>query len=836
MANQDTDDAKNHFILHRSVSGKISLLVVAVILCTAVLLTALDYVFIRANIRDEIQIELKLLNVTLSGLVQGYLGQQDQRVQLILAHTDLRRQLEKLSRGEISSEEFGNEVTPILTSFRDATFDIDQLRILDSSGLAIAATDEALLGEDLSGTEEFRVAQSQLHIDLTGLAESGSSSVSVPIRLDDNILAGVLMADVDPVLLMTALDTVKSDHKSTRVRIASVDAQGNVEYLFASRDMDLLNQNEHSVDLPIEAALRGETGYLDGVRDYRNDVVIAAYMPIGYRNWVLITQIDESEAYSTIHETFYIVVVFGAVFSIIGALAAAFGVHQLLLPINRLAEATKRIAAGENRVHVNTNRRDEVGSLARAFNSMSDQVTRHTERLESTVKERTSEVERSRDELRSVVRKLEGQTDLMQRDLRRAVAFQKSLLPKILPVVDGFSISALYRPGQILGGDLYDVIELDRDHVAVLVADAAGHGASAAMLSVLFKLRFGSPNRKKELLSPKRLFARVNDAIVEDVSAPGVFVTALVCIVNTRTRDVVISSAGHPPLLVVRASGEIEEITRTGPALGLQLNAAYGERRISLISGDCLLLYTDGLFDVGSEKPPLINELVDVIRYRDPSEPVLKQLMELGSGGVSVTDRDDTTLLMLEVSNQPNWTETDTSVDHSTASEPVARSDQQVRYIEQESHTIIYLIGRVTWLYGQAFFDAATSVAEEHRPLLIEMAHCSYLDSAMLGTLYEVVEFARKKHCDVVLQNTSEVMRQAFDELGLTDALAHIADTPIETPDFNSAIALRAPTVEPELRLLHAHERLADLSESNREEFSDVIDGLKEDIAGNDIK
>ena len=831
MATRETDDVENQIKFHRSVRGKMSLLVVCVILITSVLLTAIDYVFIRANIRDEIHIELQLLNESLRGLVQGYLKRQSQYAQLIIAHADLQRQLGDLVDASISSKEFQEIVNSISLNIRDAAHDIKEIRIADLTGTTLVSTDPTRIGEDLSNTEEFKAGLSDVHIELNTLSETVSSSLSAPIKLKNGSTGGVVIIDIDTVLLLDSLNTLKTGHPSTRIRLANRDSDGKVHYLFASTDMDEAKRGENAIDDPLKAALDGESGFLENPREYRNESVIAAFMPIGYRDWVVVTQVDESDAYSTINETFYIVVIFGTVFSILGAAAATLGVNHLLGPINRLAEATKRIASGEYSLHVHTKRRDEVGSLAQALNSMSDQVAIHTEELESTVAERTGEVERSRDELRNVIRKLEGQTDLMQRDLRRAEAFQKSLLPKVLPQLNGFSVSALYRPGRILGGDLYDVVELDKDHIAMLVADAAGHGASAAMLSVLFKLRFGTPNKKKELLSPRSLFARVNDAIVEDVSAPGVFVTALVCIVNTRTRDVVISSAGHPPLLVVRASGETEEVTRTGPALGLQHDATYGERHINLISGDCLLLYTDGVFDVGDAKPPALDNLVEIIRNRNPNEPVLRQLIELGSEGVPLTDRDDTTLLMLEVGDQPNWTETDTSVDDATDPQPIERANEQVRYIEQENLTIMYLIGRVTWLYGQAFFDAATSVADAYRPLLIEMKPCTYLDSAMLGTLYEVVEYARQKGCEILLQNTSDKLRQAFEELGLTDVLNHIADTPVATPSYEGAVILRAPElVAPGTRLLHSHEVLADLNEGNREEFAGVIEGLREDM------
>ena len=77
----------------------------------------------------------------------------------------------------------------------------------------------------------------------------------------------------------------------------------------------------------------------------------------------------------------------------------------------------------------------------------------------------------------------------MDQDLQQAEIIQRSLLPRHPPNVPGYTLSALYVPGKNVGGDLYDVFRIDDQHFGLVVADATGHGVSAAMLSVLFKNR-----------------------------------------------------------------------------------------------------------------------------------------------------------------------------------------------------------------------------------------------------------------------------------------------------------------------------------------------------------
>ncbi|MDB9867304.1 GAF domain-containing protein, partial [Pseudomonadales bacterium] len=98
-------------------------------------------------------------------------------------------------------------------------------------------------------------------------------------------------------------------------------------------------------------------------------------------------------------------------------------------------------------------------------------------------------LEASRNQLADLCDTLEGQADIIERDLHRAEIIQHSLLPEVPPRMRDYHLQALYRCGHIVGGDLYDVKLVGEHHLALVIADAAGHGVSAAMLAVMFKHR-----------------------------------------------------------------------------------------------------------------------------------------------------------------------------------------------------------------------------------------------------------------------------------------------------------------------------------------------------------
>jgi DNA-binding response OmpR family regulator len=111
------------------------------------------------------------------------------------------------------------------------------------------------------------------------------------------------------------------------------------------------------------------------------------------------------------------------------------------------------------------------------------------------------------DKLEAALRLLSEQSETIRADLRRAALIQQALLPRKPPRLEGLNVHALYRPSGNVGGDLYDLVRIDDQHLVLIVADAAGHGLSAAMLAVLFRNRLslvdpetGLPSRPGDAL------------------------------------------------------------------------------------------------------------------------------------------------------------------------------------------------------------------------------------------------------------------------------------------------------------------------------------------------
>ena len=180
-----------------------------------------------------------------------------------------------------------------------------------------------------------------------------------------------------------------------------------------------------------------------------------------------------------------------------------------------------------------------------------------------------------------------------------ADTLQRSLLPDVVPPVDGWNIATLYRAASAaeeieVGGDFYDFYESD-DGWIVLLGDVTGKGVEAAALTSL--VRHGARFLSKYERSPSRILARLNEALSEQ---PALWLCTAVC-VRLEHEQAVIASAGHPAPLVVRDDGRVREIGTVGPILGAWNAELPAERTVPIAADETLFLYTDGVLDTLGE-------------------------------------------------------------------------------------------------------------------------------------------------------------------------------------------------------------------------------------------
>ncbi len=175
-----------------------------------------------------------------------------------------------------------------------------------------------------------------------------------------------------------------------------------------------------------------------------------------------------------------------------------------------------------------------------------------------------------------------------------ALALQHAILgPADLP--SGFAVryQAASRPLQV-GGDWYDIVDLEDGRIGLIVGDCVGHGLAAA--TVMGQLRSACRALLLERPSPRLALAGLDRFAAR---LPGARCGTAVCaVLHSETGELVYSSAGHPPPIVMHADGTTHTLEdgRTIP-LGVRPNRARPEARIVLPARSTLLLYTDGLVE-----------------------------------------------------------------------------------------------------------------------------------------------------------------------------------------------------------------------------------------------
>ncbi len=236
---------------------------------------------------------------------------------------------------------------------------------------------------------------------------------------------------------------------------------------------------------------------------------------------------------------------------------------------------------------------DEIEVLAGDLAVMTSRVLRYQRELETEVAAKTS---------------------VIREDLEMAREFQNALLPSHYPEIPPAAVqnplhlkfAHFYQPASTVGGDFFDLIELDDNRAAILIADVMGHGARSALVTAI--LRSLVRNHADGAKDPGEFLTEINQHLTEVISRSGqtLFVTAFFLILDTREAKASWAVAGHPsPLRVHRGSGKSPQPLWTEPphqpALGLLANAEYRTSESALRPGDVFLLFTDGA--VEAENP-----------------------------------------------------------------------------------------------------------------------------------------------------------------------------------------------------------------------------------------
>jgi sigma-B regulation protein RsbU (phosphoserine phosphatase) len=193
----------------------------------------------------------------------------------------------------------------------------------------------------------------------------------------------------------------------------------------------------------------------------------------------------------------------------------------------------------------------------------------------------------------------EVERKMLDHELAIAEELQANLLPRKVPQIPGYDVSAYYRPSREVGGDYYDFIEIDADHLGILVADVSGKGIPGSI--VMTETRALVKSEAVRTLSPAETLTRVNRVLYHDIKR-GMFVTVYYAILQLQKAILTCVSAGHNPMVLWRkASNTCHLVNPNGLALGIDKGPLFEktlkEQKIQLFKGDRFALYTDGVIE-----------------------------------------------------------------------------------------------------------------------------------------------------------------------------------------------------------------------------------------------
>lgn len=235
-------------------------------------------------------------------------------------------------------------------------------------------------------------------------------------------------------------------------------------------------------------------------------------------------------------------------------------------------------------------------------------------------------------------------------EIQEASATQRGLLPREIPSLPGYGISAAWRPAGAVSGDYLDVLRLDDDRLALCVGDVIGKGVPAAL--IMSNVQAAVHALACEKLSTGELCGRINRIVAGNLGS-GKFITFFYGVLDGPRRRFSYSNAGHCEPILVRADGECLRVNHGGVVLGVFPDWSYHEQHIDLAPGDRVVLFTDGITEIINADDQEFGEerLVAILRDHRGLDPeamqkrVMAAIVEFSGGKF----QDDASLIVLAV-------------------------------------------------------------------------------------------------------------------------------------------------------------------------------------------
>lgn len=433
--------------------------------------------------------------------------------------------------------------------------------------------------------------------------------------------------------------------------------------LTEEKENNILKKRE--VDETINSAFQGKSVY---TRQW--GLQKSAYFPLKnkYGKVVAVLGIDaESEAIiKSIDKVKYHTILFLFFSLLMSILVSIIVATAITTPLKQLVFATLKVARGDLSHEVRIKNlwglpyRDEIGELAVSFSEMITSLKGKEEEnrtLYNEIKTLNVELEKRIKEaihhLQITNKRLMEKEEERQQELKLAQQTQRTLLPHSFSH-QGVNIVAKFIPAKELGGDFYNFISIDENHLGIVVGDVAGKGVSAGLLMAMIVGILHAESKKT--LSPSEILQKANSTIFSHLEVDSqFFASSFYAVLNVQNKILSFSKAGHErPLWFRKTTNEVKVLDAQGVFLGIFADTNFEEKKVQLERGDKIIFYTDGIYEAKNQGNEIFGEeRISTILQENPNSSaqqistILYQSLLSFVGDLAPTD--DIAFVVLEV-------------------------------------------------------------------------------------------------------------------------------------------------------------------------------------------
>lgn len=238
---------------------------------------------------------------------------------------------------------------------------------------------------------------------------------------------------------------------------------------------------------------------------------------------------------------------------------------------------------------------------------------------------------------------------LAKNELEAGRKVQQALMPEQKPDFPGWSIWLYTKPANEVGGDLVDYLRINNSKAGLTMADVAGKGLQAALLTS--KLQSTVRALAGDNLSLPELGKKINKIFHRD-SLPNLFASMLFLQLDSSSNHIEYINAGHFPPLIIK-NKEIKELEKGNAALGIIPDIDFSKHLVTLSNDEIFIVYSDGIFEARNDSGEFLgierfNQLIKYYSNQNPADMGKSIINQIGQFIGNSTAIDDLSIIIIK--------------------------------------------------------------------------------------------------------------------------------------------------------------------------------------------